>query len=226
MPLIFAFDFETTGLDPKTDKVIEVGAVLYDWNRRRPLKILSELIADRQIPPEITALTGITQSDIDKYGIDGAQVMESFAEMAKQANYFCAHNAPFDLGFLPFDLYETMKPRTIDTCVDLPIDRNIHKSNNLTTLAATHEFLNPFPHRAVFDVLTMLKIASKYDLADILKRQKSPMITLVSLTTYEENHFPKSAGFKFDGTEKVWKKRIKQFELENLNFKFKFRVER
>ena len=41
---IAAIDLETTGLDPNTDKVIEVGACLFDWDAQGPLKLYSEFV--------------------------------------------------------------------------------------------------------------------------------------------------------------------------------------
>jgi hypothetical protein len=45
-------------------------------------------------------------------------------------------------------------------------------------LALDAGFINPFPHRAIFDVLTMLKVMSRYPMADIINYQKMPYITV------------------------------------------------
>ena len=49
------------------------------------------------------------------------------------------------------------------------------KTRSLPYLAADHGFLNPFPHRALFDVMTMIQIAGMYDINEILKYADSPI---------------------------------------------------
>ena len=56
-----ALDFETTGLDPNFDKVIEVAAILF--KNGEPKKTFSTLINPQQnISPFITNITGISNS--------------------------------------------------------------------------------------------------------------------------------------------------------------------
>ena len=61
MPVIVSLDIETTGLDPKSDSVIEIGAVKF--NENRVLDEFSTLINPRKpINSFITNLTGITNA--------------------------------------------------------------------------------------------------------------------------------------------------------------------
>jgi len=61
MPAIVSLDIETTGLDPKSDSVIEIGAVKF--NENRVLDEFSTLINPRKpINSFITNLTGITNA--------------------------------------------------------------------------------------------------------------------------------------------------------------------
>ncbi|WP_241665722.1 DEDD exonuclease domain-containing protein [Prescottella subtropica] len=90
-------DLETTGGSAATDAITEIGAV-----RVRGGEILGEMATlvdpDREIPPYIVELTGITTAMVR-----GAPRMETvlpaFLEFAGGA-VLVAHNAGFDIGFL------------------------------------------------------------------------------------------------------------------------------
>lgn len=90
-------DVETTGLNPKEEKLIEIGAV----------KVLDGQMAERfqsfvhpgkPLDPRIVALTGITD-DMLKGAPVGAQVMADFQEFSKDLPIL-GHNLQFDYAFL------------------------------------------------------------------------------------------------------------------------------
>ena len=90
-------DLETTGSNPTHDRITEIGAV-----RLRGGEIIGEFATlvdpGRPIPPQIVALTGITESmTYDAPRIE--EVLPSFIEFARGA-ILVAHNARFDVGFL------------------------------------------------------------------------------------------------------------------------------
>lgn len=58
-----ALDLEMTGLSPKRDRIIEIGAVLVENGDARA--VFSRLInPGREIPERITEITGITEADV------------------------------------------------------------------------------------------------------------------------------------------------------------------
>ncbi|WP_460864671.1 DEDD exonuclease domain-containing protein [Rhodococcus aerolatus] len=90
-------DLETTGGSAAADAVTEIGAV-----KVRGGRVLGELATlvdpGRGVPPQIVALTGITDAML----VDAppmTQVLPSFLEFAAGA-VVVAHNARFDTGFL------------------------------------------------------------------------------------------------------------------------------
>jgi DNA polymerase-3 subunit epsilon len=107
----------------------------------------------------------------------------------------------------------------IDTMLDLPLAR--FKSRALGHLAADHGFLNPFAHRALFDVLTMLRVASSYDIKDVLASARSPVVTVQALCAkpWEDGGAStdeaKRNGFRWDGGNKRWVKQLRQAALES-----------
>lgn len=93
-------DLETTGLDSIRDEIIEFGMVPFvytlDGRILGTLPVFSRLREPSQpIPPEITALTGITQEMVAGKTI----TPEEIARFVAQAALIVAHNARFDRPF-------------------------------------------------------------------------------------------------------------------------------
>lgn len=92
-----AFDLETTGIQPKTDAIVEIGAVRFDG--AEPVETFSTLVnPGRPIPPEASAVNGITDEMVSgSPGID--KVLTELAAFCGDLP-LVAHNAPFDYKFL------------------------------------------------------------------------------------------------------------------------------
>lgn len=93
-------DFETTGLDPTKDDIIEVAAVRFRYSGRDQITGVSGAFQSfnepsTPIPAEVTELTGITDAMVAGHKIDKA-ALESFV---CDANVVIAHNAEFDRKF-------------------------------------------------------------------------------------------------------------------------------
>lgn len=94
-----AFDTETTGLSPKTDEVVQLGAV-----RVLNGKIVKGEYIDcfvnpgRPIPPASTKIHGVSDAHVAD-AADFATVGRTFHAFCKDA-VIVAHNAPFDMAFL------------------------------------------------------------------------------------------------------------------------------
>lgn len=216
--LIVGLDFETTGLDPRQDRIIELGAVLWDVEDAAPLKLLSCMVKpDREIPSEITALTGITNQTVAAYGIDERAAFAQLYQLAGPAMYFMAHNGTaFDKLF--FDaaqlrIGEDLRMGWLDSRTDIKYPDTI-TTRNLRHLASEHNFLNPFPHRAVFDVLTMLTIASRYPIEDIIARAAEPTVYVAACVSFDEKEKAKARGYYWHGQSKTWWRAFKASDYE------------
>jgi DNA polymerase-3 subunit epsilon len=93
-------DVETTGLDHRKDEVIELGMVKFDYLPDGRIAGLRDVFSSfnessGSIPPEITALTGITDEMVAGQRIDETAV-SSFVD---DAVIVIAHNASFDRKF-------------------------------------------------------------------------------------------------------------------------------
>ncbi|MDX1616774.1 MAG: 3'-5' exonuclease, partial [Candidatus Promineifilaceae bacterium] len=92
-----AVDLETTGLNARTDAIIEVGAVIF-----RDGEILDEwesLVDPQRLLPEfITGLTGITQQMVDEAPLLGS--LKPTIGRLLNGRPIVGHNVGFDLAFL------------------------------------------------------------------------------------------------------------------------------
>jgi DNA polymerase-3 subunit epsilon len=213
--LILGIDFETTGLDPKQDRIIEVGAVLWDWEAGAPLQLFSSIVdPERPIPEEITKITGITDELIGKYGQTEAKGLSDLRFLFGCADYAMAHNGTafdklfFDAAIERLGWINSTKT-WLDTKTDIKYPEHI-TTRNLRHLASEHEFLNPFSHRAVFDVLTMLRVASQYSLSEIIARANEPTLFVQALVSFNEKDLAKARGYYWCAPQKVWWRTFKQ----------------
>lgn len=93
-------DTETTGLNYRSDEIIEIGAVAFTFNDEG---VIGDVVGiygglqqpSRPIPPDITRLTGITDVMVEGQLID----MASLSALIQPADLIIAHNAGFDRPF-------------------------------------------------------------------------------------------------------------------------------
>ena len=95
-PLVF-FDIESTGTSPRNDRIIELAAIRLSPDGTEESRTW-RVNPGMPIPPEITRLTGIRDSDV-KGAPDEAAAMRMFLDFAGNAPLI-AHNALFDTGFM------------------------------------------------------------------------------------------------------------------------------
>ena len=154
-----AFDIETTGLTPVVDRVVEIGAVRF--RNLDVIETFQELI-DPQMPisPGAMAVNGITDEMVrSKPTID--EVLPRLIEFLGEA-VLIAHNAPFDVGFLSYDisrlnLTAADKP-VLDTCA---IPKTLFPGAYSYSLENLTAFLGIQPdgfHRALADATACMGI--------------------------------------------------------------------
>ena len=224
---VMGIDLETTGLETSTSRITELGYVLWETETNSPILLKGDYLYDDTYPEiteEITRLTGITRSTLTEFGTIPAQGLEGLLRLCAKHKVECcvAHNGEnFDRPFLNAELNrhgcnsaEFQALPWIDTRTDLPFATE-PDSRRLKHLAGDHGFLNPFDHRAVFDVLTMLRVMSHYPMEKILAYQKIPFFTMRALVTFEHKELAKGQRYSWEKIgektyPKQWVKRIKE----------------
>jgi DNA polymerase III subunit epsilon len=216
-----------------------VGLVLWDTDLNAPIKLFGTLVDPGEYAvwegaTEHTLaavdVNGITPEICDKYGIEDEKALKYVLSWYGSADIACAHNGnAFDKPLLEtwaarYGLDAQKGKLWIDTRAD--IERPPKMSSRLTYMAADHGLLNPFPHRAMFDVMTMMTILTapdiskappRYDLAKIQEIAKSPLRIIKALVSYDNNHLAKTRGYHAryeNGKFQRWELEVKEINLE------------
>ena len=169
------FDTETTGIAFGKDRIIEIGAVALERDGERgSFNALLRLPEGQTLPPFITQLTGITDDQLAREGVDDATAAEGLCRLLEGAEgpLLSAYNAQFDLNFLyyllrPLGLLPVLqKPRFLDALTVYRDRRDYpHKLCNAIEAYGLTEAENS--HRAVDDaraaVLLLEAMAAEKD---------------------------------------------------------------
>lgn len=159
------FDVETTGLDSRTDRILEIGAVLFEKDEylaTGEIKTFQCFIKQKNpIPPEVTKINKITDEMVAD-GEDEFRALELFFDFVGAKDLY-AYNAKFDKSFINamarrsgysrepvvdhvFDIYKYIR------------DEYIIKPNyKLTNVAKYLNIDTSDSHRAVGDSVLALK---------------------------------------------------------------------
>lgn len=166
------FDTETTGLDSKTDQVIELAAVRIEQTKTGSLRIAGQMDAfiklpeGETIPARIVELTGITDQMLQTEGTSPQKAAAAFAKiLADGPVLMAAHNAQFDLLFVRELLRgkNIGRPDFLDTLTVYKDRRNYpHKlANAILSYGLEGKVKNS--HRAIDDVLALLEVVKAMD---------------------------------------------------------------
>jgi len=194
-------DFETTGLDPTYDEIIEVGAMkvvggVVDGEFStliKPANKISEFITD---------LTGITNEMV----LDAPKIQEVLPNLLKFIgdSVVLGHNAHFDVNFLYDNCKEHLgKPFSNDLVCIMRIARNAFKDIQFFKLSKLAKYFNvnyDKAHRAMADCKTVLSIynaiqeyfsQSNIDFEALIKSNKRGLVAKDILTDkadFDESH--------------------------------------
>ncbi len=228
---VLGCDLETTGTDVAKDRILEVGAIIYDTDDKIPLAMLSELIMpgpDVEFREGYESPTGLKLAHIQEFGeslVLTLQQMELMVERHKP-DAIVGHNiVGFDLPMLKHEadrlglnLPLLLALPVIDTRHDLPFEKE-PSSRRLSHLIADHNFLNPYPHRAVFDVMACLKLMSCYDFQEVLAMSKIPFVVLKADVSFAEKDKAKTLRYTWQEANgkqypKSWVKAVRDNAVE------------
>jgi DNA polymerase III subunit epsilon len=160
-------DIETTGLDPKCEEILEIGAVkvvdgriVEEFNQLiRPTKVISDFI---------TNLTGITNEMVEDEALIDV-VLADFIKFIGDTPCLIGHNIDrFDLPFIQMKVKECglylPVEQTIDTITlaKLAISREMIGSYRLDALCQHFQIDNIARHRAMGDVYATYELFQKY----------------------------------------------------------------
>ncbi|KAE8757354.1 3'-5' exonuclease [Paraburkholderia madseniana] len=116
-PILF-YDTETNGLPlwnqlsehPNQPHITQLAAELFDADSGRVLAFVDLLIhpEDWTIPPELEALTGITNELVQRFGHPMDDALRTFMQMWCEADLRVAHNESFDQRMVRIEALRTL----------------------------------------------------------------------------------------------------------------------
>lgn len=224
--ILVGIDTETTGPDPETALPIEVAVVVKEQGNPRVIfaesvLLYSEEWGENPSSPEAAAVHGIDNAFLRRHAYFSApnyleQLLDKILRRTEAPWAFVAHNAAFDKAVLARQHPEYGRQPWICTLDDI---EHSPGSRKLGHLAADRGVLNPFPHTAIADILTMFKILEGEDFERVLDRSRSPAIVVRAVCSYEQRDKAKSRRYLWEllggkRYEKCWVKRMKACDLE------------
>jgi len=232
--ILLSLDFETTGLDPATDRVIEAGVVLWSTGQHRIMEAANFFVeSELPISEEVTKVTGITQPALNRFRFEEHQALATITDMMNSADALLGQNIlRFDKPVLQnwmtrknhYVIGWTEKP-VIDTLWDIPGV----EGKKLQYMLADHMKLNPFPHAAITDALSAVILIEEHTAEDgnidpILARARSPFVILQSHQGRGNNNDAKKLRFRWNPDYKIWWKPVKELDVEALRKEAPFEI--
>ena len=164
---LIMLDTETTGLSPQSgDRMVEIGAIEVSQRRIQRKKIFHQYLnPERSIPDVVVRIHGIDDAKV-KNEPTFSQVAPQFLEFIQGAT-LVIHNAPFDLGFIMFELAALGLPNianipVIDTLA-LARKKHPHQRNSLDALCDRYGIERG--HRALHGALLDAELLAEMYLA-------------------------------------------------------------
>ena len=153
-----AIDFETTGLSAYSDRIIEVGAVVFE-NGVATNKFETLINPGISIPESAQRVNHISNDMVKNAPTEATvirELVEFIGDAITGATFLCAHNASFDSKFLQMALERNGYDATLSFLDTLTLSRKVIYFDNYKqeTLAEHFGIINNNSHRAVSDAET------------------------------------------------------------------------
>ena len=151
-------DLEMTGLNPKLDKVIEIGAVRVRGHKEAA-RYATLVNPRRSIPERVVELTGIMNEEVAA-GLDEDEAMQALIAFIGD-DVIVGHNVSFDYSFMKQWAVNKRIPLTLRACDTLRIARAIlpgEQSKKLEDLCVYYRIERERAHRALDDAVETHRI--------------------------------------------------------------------
>jgi DNA polymerase-3 subunit epsilon len=158
--IFVAFDFETTGLYPQQDDIIEFGAVKFTVVDGPIAEFRTFVDPNRPVPPDASEISGITTEML--IGQPSLSIVVPQFKHFIEGTVLVAHNAGFDLSFLRAALAKIPSSDIDNFVIDTQqlAKRAFpgQKSYGLQNLASFLQFPPNQAHRALDDAHMCMKL--------------------------------------------------------------------
>lgn len=208
-------DTETTGLNHRTDEIVEIGLVAFTFNDFGRIGDVIAVYGGLQQPStpisaEITRLTGITDEMVEGQSID----MQQVRKLIEPADLVIAHNASFDRPFC--EAFSNIFARKAWACSVSEVDWNARgfEGTKLGYLIGQAGYFHD-GHRAVDDCFALLEVLDRCvgrdeaPFAELLRASGQSRVRIFAEhSPYEMKDHLKGRGYRWsdgsDGRPKSW----------------------
>jgi DNA polymerase-3 subunit epsilon len=215
---VVVLDTETTGLDQSKEKIIELALLRVDIDNATGLPVGDVQVYDgledpgKPIPPEVVALTGISDADVQGQHLDEARV----AELLEGVDLIIAHNAGFDRPFVESRMAQFAQLNWACSFADIDWKAQGRSSAKLENLAQANGWFYD-AHRAEMDCHALLAVLAQKlpegahtGLAELLTAVSGPSYALqASNAPFEAKDKLKGRGYRWNAEQRVWHTRLK-----------------
>ncbi|MGH7639423.1 MAG: helicase C-terminal domain-containing protein [Candidatus Dormibacteria bacterium] len=165
--LMVSFDLETTGLSPRSDRIIEIGAVKFDGGG---VVDTYSTLADPGIPIPLVIQRLCGLHDQDVRGQPSPEEAVAGLALFSEGCALVGHGVAFDLAFCADVLPQAFRERkALDTSELARVLLPAAPSHSLEELSRSLELLHDRPHRALSDAqATRLLLTRLLEVADEL----------------------------------------------------------
>jgi DNA polymerase-3 subunit epsilon len=220
-----AIDVETTGLDYRTGKVIELAIRRFRYDRDGVITDFDEAFQWREDPgepltPEIMALTGLTDIDLVGKKID----QEEAVRLLQSASFVVAHNSTFDRNWVEARLPGA---RDLNWCCSMrQVDWKARGFDGrvLGYLLVQNGFYHG-GHRASADVDALIEMLRHRDglgrtaLAEMIEQgSKSSWIVRAKGADFAVKDVLRGRRYRWDADRKVWWREVADADLVEEQF--------
>ena len=216
---LLIIDTETTGLDPQTDRCIEVGALLFDVAHRSVLSQVSFLLPCEHNAAK--AVNGI-EASLTQQPHPWQQGLQCFEALLDAADLVVAHNAAFDRQWFGLDPLPPIHKPWLCTMEDIrwPADRQLRPNPSVRDLALAYAVPVWAAHRALTDCIYLAQVFERCsDLELLLEQGLEPRRLYRARLSYEERHQAREAGFRWNQpVTGAWSRKLSEREAALLPF--------
>ncbi|HGY5547969.1 MAG TPA: 3'-5' exonuclease, partial [Prochlorococcus sp.] len=216
---LLILDTETSGLDPKQDHCLEVGAILFHAPRRAVLAQHSFLL-----PVQDNAAESINHipADVTRLNQPWREGLEYFQALLDAAELLVAHNAAFDRQWFGKDHLPAVSKPWLCTMEDIawPVDRQLRSRPSVRDLALAYGVPVWAAHRALTDCIYLAEVFCRCnDLETLLLHGLEPRRLMRAQVSYQQRHLAKQAGFRWnDPVQGAWTRRLSDRQAAELDF--------
>lgn len=155
-------DIETTGLDNKTDSIIEIGAIKLKKGNIEEFSCLISI--EGKISDDIQSLTGITDKIIGEEGLHLEIALDKFINFIGN-EILVGYNIEFDISFLNNKLeklnHEKIKNKRYDLMKFVKNEKLFLSNYKLQTVVKEYGINEKIKHRAKSDAKIIYKLSTK-----------------------------------------------------------------